>query len=799
MNIRHLFQKKHDSAARRRAHMTWAQSSLGASFTRTRALLRTQLWIWPIIAVVILSAVGFTAQSAIESTMQSNLQSELETLLSVEIATLTTWYEVQEKNAETMANNLRSRELAAQLLTPNDPLLENSQPSEASDENPETVRAKLDREIRPALQSQEYTGYFLIDRERQIVASSYDQLVGQRVLPELVDVFKKAADGENSVSAPFTSSLMIAGEDGEGRLGQPTMFVATPVRDGSFQTIGVLALQIRADREFTRILQIATFGESGETYAFDSQAMMVSNSRFDHDLILLGILPDRDDAKSILNVRLANPGGDMTKGFRPTQRRSELPPTHMFQSATSIGRGYDVDGYLDYRGVMVTGAWTWLPEYNIGLATEIDFNEAYRPLTILKRTFWALYALLVFSAAAIYVFTLVVSRLRREAQRAAIEAQELGQYRLEEKLGEGAMGIVYKGYHSMMRRATAIKLLSADKLNDESMARFEKEVQTTCQLNHPNTIAIYDYGRTPEGVFYYAMEYLDGIDLQHLVDEYGPQPEGRLIQILLQACGSLYEAHSMGLVHRDVKPANIMLTHRGGQPDYVKVLDFGLVRTVNDQQSSDSSTGNLAGTPLYMSPEAFQSPLLVDACSDIYSIGAVGYFLLTGQHVFEADSVIELLQKQVSEPPRPPSQLTNTLVSPELEHALLACLEKNRSRRPQTARDLAELLQQCPTARSWSLRDAEAWWASHARRMASVNVSRNLMRSPGASSGQSRSGSFASSGAYSGSGGSFAASNGSFAGSNGVHVNGKSASGSIVAGALADPQTGQTIDLPPSK
>ena len=125
-------------------------------------------------------------------------------------------------------------------------------------------------------------------------------------------------------------------------------------------------------------------------------------------------------------------------------------------------------------------------------------------------------------------------------------------------------------------------------------------MQTTCQLNHPNTIAIYDYGRTPEGVFYYAMEYLDGIDLQHLVDEYGPQPEGRLIQILLQACGSLYEAHSLGLVHRDVKPANMMLTHRGGQPDYVKVLDFGLVRTVHDQRSDDSSSGHLAGTPLYM-------------------------------------------------------------------------------------------------------------------------------------------------------------------------------------------------------
>lgn len=766
--------------------MTWAQSNLGASFSRTQTLLRTQLWIWPIIAVVFLSVVGFAAQSAIESTMKASLRSELETLLSVEVATLTTWYEVQAKNAETLANHVRTRELAASLMTPDNQFLQSAEPNASPPESAEVIRAKIDREIRPVLQSQEYSGYFLLNRDRDIVACSYDELVGQRIVPELVEIFKKAAEGTSAVSPPFVSTLMISAEDGEMRVGEPAMFVATPVRDGSFQPMGVLALQIRADREFTRILQIARFGESGETYAFDRRAMMVSNSRFDHDLILLGILPDRNDAKSILNVRICDPGGDMTSGYRPLLRRSELPPTLMFQSATTVGRGYNVDGYPGYRGAMVTGAWAWLPEYNIGLATEIDFDEAYRPLTILKRTFWALYVLLAFSAAAIYAFTLIVSRLRREAQKAAIEAQELGQYRLEEKLGEGAMGIVYKGYHSMMRRATAIKLLSADKINDESIARFEKEVQITCQLNHPNTIAIYDYGRTPEGVFYYAMEYLDGIDLQHLVDEYGPQPEGRLIQILLQACGSLYEAHSLGLVHRDIKPANIMLTHRGGQPDYVKVLDFGLVRAVNDDRADESSSGNLAGTPLYMSPEAFQSPLLVDACSDIYSIGAVGYFLLTGQHVFEADSVIELLQKQVSETPVPPSELMKVAVSPELEHALLACLEKNRSRRPQTARDLAELLQQCPTSRTWSLRDAESWWASHARRMASVNVSRTLMRSHGPATGPSRSESFASS-------------NAGFPGTQEGCAKAKTAADSAVTARVAEPLPSQTIDLPPYK
>ncbi len=247
------------------------------------------------------------------------------------------------------------------------------------------------------------------------------------------------------------------------------------------------------------------------------------------------------------------------------------------------------------------------------------------------------------------------------------------------------MGVVYKGYHAMMRRPTAIKLLNIEVMNANAIERFEREVQITSQLNHPNTVAIYDYGRTPEGVFYYAMEYLDGIDLQTLVEQYGPQPESRVISILLQICGSLYEAHAQGLVHRDIKPANIMLNRRGGQADVIKVLDFGLVKEVNPDRAPDKHDNGLSGTPLYLSPEAIQSPALVDACSDLYAVGAVGYYLLTGKTVFEAQSVVELLQMHITETPLPPSQRGDVPVTQELEHILLSCLEKSRARRPQTA------------------------------------------------------------------------------------------------------------------
>ena len=260
-------------------------------------------------------------------------------------------------------------------------------------------------------------------------------------------------------------------------------------------------------------------------------------------------------------------------------------------------------------------------------------------------------------------------------------AKELGQYQLEAKLGEGGMGVVYRGRHRMLRRPTAIKLLHPDKTTDEAIARFEREVQLTCQLNHPNTIAIYDYGRTPEGIFFYAMEFLDGINLEALVNRFGPQPEGRVIHILRQICGSLAEAHEIGLVHRDIKPANIMLGCRGGESDVVKVLDFGLVKAVDaKKESSLTSAGAVIGTPLYMSPESIESPERVDSRSDLYSVAAVGYFLLTGTPPFDGQSVIEICMHHSRTPPERPSERLKRPVSDDLEAVLLKGLAKNSAR-----------------------------------------------------------------------------------------------------------------------
>ncbi len=667
--------------------------------------------------------------------MKRNLKEQLQSLLRVEAAMLTAWYEAQIANAELVASDPEIRKAVYDLLEAKKTI---NGPTDHLDQGEELTKL-----MRPAMSSHDYLGFFVADQERSIVASSHKPLLGMSNIAQYEPFLKPAIEGTSVVSNPIASIVMMKDRTGVERSGVPTMFVATPIRDSNFHPIGAMVLRVDPEDRFTKILQLGQLGKSGETYAINRDGVFLSNSRFDNELILAGLLPDQPDSKSILQLQSRDPGGDMTRSFRPKVRRSELPLTKMAIAVTKGEDGIDVSGYNDYRGVPVVGAWTWLTKHDVGLATEIDAAEAFGPLYILQRTFWTLYGLLVASSIAIFIFTLVVSRLRREAQKAAIESQELGQYRLESKLGAGAMGVVYKGYHAMMRRPTAIKLLNVDGMNANSIERFEREVQITSQLNHPNTIAIYDYGRTPEGVFYYAMEFLDGINLQSLVEQYGPQPESRVIQMLLQICGSLYEAHSQGLVHRDIKPANIMLNRRGAQPDVVKVLDFGLVKDIHRDKQSAVEDKGLSGTPLYLSPEAIQSPNLIDACSDLYAVGAVGYFLLTGQTVFDATSVVDLLQKHITDQPIPPSQVPGTQVSGELEHVILSCLEKSRARRPQTARELAAFLSRCIQQSPWTLADADAWWSQHERRMQgsiATPTSNNASIDQGRSDSKSQSG-----------------------------------------------------------
>jgi eukaryotic-like serine/threonine-protein kinase len=314
----------------------------------------------------------------------------------------------------------------------------------------------------------------------------------------------------------------------------------------------------------------------------------------------------------------------------------------------------------------------------------------------------------VVSIAVATVGSRVIFGLRTEAAR----VRRLGQYTLENRIGAGGMGVVYRARHAMLRRPTAIKLLRPDRAGDASLVRFEREVQLTAELSHPNTVAIYDYGRTPEGIFYYAMEYLDGINLEDLVRQHGAQPAGRVLAILDQVCGALAEAHGRGLVHRDIKPANIILSERGGEPDVAKVVDFGLVQPlgVEDSRSTLSATNVLTGTPLYMSPEAMMTPAASDPRSDLYALGAVAYYLLSGCPVFEGTTVVDIIAQHLQAEPVPPSVRLGRPLPSDLEAVVARCLRKVPSERPESARALRDALGRCGMVQPWTSDEAATWW-----------------------------------------------------------------------------------------
>jgi serine/threonine-protein kinase len=301
------------------------------------------------------------------------------------------------------------------------------------------------------------------------------------------------------------------------------------------------------------------------------------------------------------------------------------------------------------------------------------------------------------------------------------QARAIGSYELVEKIGEGGMGEVWRAKHRLLARPAAIKLIRADMLGEspggdvEAVRRFEREAQDTAALRSVHTIDVYDFGITEDGDFYYVMELLDGISLDRFVQIYGPMEPARAACVLRQVCHSLAEAHARGLVHRDIKPANIFLCRLGPDDDFVKVLDFGLVKHAATAAPVTELTvpGNAAGTPAYMAPEVALASRDVDGRADIYSLGCVAYFLLTGQVVFTADSVIAIALAHVNDQPVPPSLRSSFTIPHGLDALIMQCLAKDPAERPASASDLANRLAESVPLDAWTADAARAWWDQH--------------------------------------------------------------------------------------
>ena len=538
------------------------------------------------------------------------------------------------------------------------------------------------------------TAAHVIDGKGNVLASSDATRIGQAVTRDFFANLAPALAGRSIFIRPYRGGAM-----GTHPMQLGSVWVAAPVRDARGKVLALLALGSPAEAGFADLFKAARPGSSGESFAFDAEGWLVSESRHIEELRSRGLVAGSAEGAAPLRLLVAQDGTAPLTQLAATAIAARLGEES--QRASIL-----LDPYVGYLDREVIGAWRWLSEFDLGVAVEMDAAEAYAPLRYLQIAYMVLLAMILLVWLSVFLPAETLDRLLHRKP-----GQQIGPYRVIRQIGAGAISNVYLAEHRLLKRPVALKVLKPHASSDEWIARFEREVQSTSLLRHPNTITIYEYGRGPNGLFYYAMEYLEGLSLADLVERYGPVPPARTAYILRQACASLWEAHSCGLVHRDIKPQNIMLCEISGERDVVKVLDFGLVKQVSGVATRDlTGSMRILGTPLYMSPERIRNPADADARADIYALGAVGFYLLTGRRLFETETEHDLTYHVLHEEPRLASDCSPFAVPAELDALIGRCLEKDPAARPQTIAAVAGALDALLVHAPWTRRQIDAWW-----------------------------------------------------------------------------------------
>ena len=537
----------------------------------------------------------------------------------------------------------------------------------------------------------------LIDRDGRVVAARDTSKCALQVVPALRPAFEPALQGR----AQFAASRFEAERIGVlARGDSPKIWISAPVRDSAGEVIAVLDIGKPASERFAPLFAAASIGTTGESYAFDGRGVLLTESRFRDALLERGVL--RPGESGVLRQRLDDPQADgEPQPIRPVAQALAGQAASPRQL-----QGEVLQPYATYHGEQVVGAWRWLEPHGFGIAVEVSAAEAFAPLRRIELAFLGLGALV---GAVAFGFLVALLRMQRMAEEVEA-AQRVGNYELLEQVGQGGMARVYRAQHRLLKRPTAVKIVDLAMTSDELLARFDREVRLASQLMHPNTVEVFDYGRTPEGQPFYAMEFLDGLTLQEIVERHGPLPAARAAHALRGIAGSLSEAHARGLVHRDIKPANVMLCRRGGEDDVVKVLDFGLVKDTRSPHTRDLTRAlRVLGTPAYMAPERIEQPDSADTRSDLYALGAVGFYLLTGKAPFDGDSDLALAYRVVHTP-APRASSAADAVPDELDQLIARCLAKSIEQRPASAAKVAAELDRLLVAAPWTNQQARAWW-----------------------------------------------------------------------------------------
>ena len=653
-----------------------------------------------VVTIAVAAAAAIALSGWIYADVQRELQrlaaSNLRALLDAQVSALDTWIREKQLNVDRWSKDARVIGAAAAMNR-------FALPSDAHDSAAALAACRgvvsdaLVAAIDTLRQSDAADGMNLLDRSGRVLAARTREYCGLTLTPERLQQLKPVFDGGSVFAPPLSERERLSGAPNADTR-QPLVWFSAPVRNEAGQIIAALTIGKFAAARFSTSLLAARPGSTGEAYAFDSRGRMLSESRFRSELERRGVKPGDS---TILSVPLNG----------SEQEHAPLRLTRLAVRALDAIARTDADlagevlqPYENYVGQLVIGAWRWLPQYGFGIAIEVGRDEVFAPLRRVETAYRVIAVLAGLVLLALLAATLWIQVLRRQRD----EARRLGNYELLEQIAEGGMASVWRARHRLLKRPVAIKLLALRVANDEGLARFEREVRLASQLMHPNTVAIFDYGRSPAGELFCAMELLDGITVQQLIEQYGSQPAARVAHAMHGIAGSLSEAHERGLVHRDIKPANVMLCRRGAEFDIVKVLDFGLVKSVSEPHTRDLTRAlRILGTPSYMAPERIEHPESADVRSDIYSLGALGYFMLTGRPPYEGENDLALAYKVVNAP------VPKLEGDDSLNRLIQDCLKKSAEGRPQTAQSVLDLLDEVLRESTWSAADARAWWAHH--------------------------------------------------------------------------------------
>ncbi|MEO1527687.1 MAG: serine/threonine protein kinase, partial [Planctomycetota bacterium] len=545
--------------------------------------------------------------------------------------------------------------------------------------------------------------YVVWDRTGTIVASwlADGADLGGAVAPDGAGNLARAMRGETVLYGPE-----VLREDGNGfrpETRSPVMAEIVPVRNAEGKVVATLLVRgIEMFDDFDRTFREASSQRELDAYAVSRTGMMLSNSPVGQQRI------GEEMSSLACQIRLSDPGAAASSNALLPAARRRQPLCYSAVGVSSGRSGERMDGYRNYLGDRVIGVWRWLDDWEMGIVVERSSSSVYATSRYVAAGFFSLAMML-----SVTVF-LAAARIARRTAIAQAEVHPLSRYEVLNELGSGGMGVVYRAKHNQLGRDTALKVLRSDRHNPEDRLRFDREAKLAASLSSPHTVTIYDYGVSEEGEAFCVMEFLRGITLYDVVARSGFQSYGRALYILRQICDSLGEAHQLGLVHRDVKPQNVMLAHDPSVGDWAVVFDFGLAKPLQPDAGAYQTAETIwAGTPMYMAPERYREPNKIDPRSDIYSIGCIFYFLLSGRPPFIECDPESLFALVLAEQPISIRVHRDEDVPSDIESMVQRCMAKSFDDRYQSVEELAAELDQLISKYPWTIDQARSWWRIH--------------------------------------------------------------------------------------